>query len=159
MITLTRWSITTTRITRITTSVHISTINREYRREHNIREHNRNTTKSHYHTATHEHGRVRDPRGKRHTRTARDYIHTYMHTIAHTRVTQDTRIRSIRVWPLARSTGIQIRCKDMSRAHESPESQPNKPQPLNTSTRDYHRDYKIRDIHHSTHTHDHTTKR
>ena len=101
----------------------------EYRREHNIREHNRNTTKSHYHTATHEHGRVRDSRGKTHTRTARDYIHTYMHTIPHTRVTQDTRIRSIRVWPLARSTGIQIRCTDMSRAHESPESQLNKPQP------------------------------
>ena len=37
MITLTRCTITTTRITRITTSVHISTINREYRREHNIR--------------------------------------------------------------------------------------------------------------------------
>jgi hypothetical protein len=155
MITLTRCTITTTRITRITTSVHISTITTT--RITRITTSYRISTINPRLSSRTQHKRTQ-PQHNKITLSHGD-THTYMHTIAHTRVTQDTRIRSIRVWPLARSTGIQIRCKDMSRAHESPESQPNKPQPLNTSTRDYHRDYKIRDIHHSTHTYDHTTKR
>ena len=164
MITLKRCTITTTRITRITTSEH----NHQHDQPVNIvanttslREINRGITKTHYHTSAHEHRRAHDSRGRKHTRTARNYIPRYVHTITRTPVTQATRIRSICVWPLARSIGIQIRYTDLSWAHELPESQPNKPQPLNTSTRDYHRDYKIRDIHHSTHTqcHDHTTKR